>query len=79
VLLCQFCHSNIIVSYIVVLISISSYMELMFEIGFIHIEFIVKNVVKYFSPVMFVKYKQIQSFFIHETIGINNVSKGQVL
>jgi len=31
-------------------------MELMLEIGFLHTEFTVKNVVKYFSPVLFVIY-----------------------
>jgi len=40
-------------------------MELMFEKVFLHIESTVKKVVKYFSSVMFVKYEQIQSFFIH--------------
>jgi hypothetical protein len=65
--------------YIVVLINISSYMELMFEICFHHTEFTVKNAVKYFSPVMFVIYEQIQSFFIHEGIEMNNISKGQML
>jgi hypothetical protein len=54
-------------------------MELMFEIGFPHTEFSVKTVVKYFSPVMFVIYEQIQSLFIYEAIGINNISKGKIL
>ena len=51
----------------------------MFETGFLHNEFIVKNVVKYFSPVMFVKYEQIHSFFMHEAIEMNEVSKVQVI
>jgi hypothetical protein len=50
----------------------------MFEKFFLHIEFTVKNVLKYFSPVIIVKYAQIQSFIIHEAIGMNNISKGQV-
>jgi len=54
-------------------------MELMYETGFLHTEFTVQNIVKYFSPVLFVKYEQIQSFFIHEAIGMNNISKGQIL
>ena len=54
-------------------------MELTFEAGFLHTEFTVKNVVKYFSTVMFVKYEQVLSFFIHEAIEMNDVSKGQVI
>jgi hypothetical protein len=54
-------------------------MELMFETGFLHTEFTVKNVVKYFSAVIFVKYEQIQSFFICEAIEMNDISKGQVI
>jgi hypothetical protein len=63
----------------VALINISNYRELLSEIGFFHTEFIVKNVVKYFFPVMFVIHKQIQNFFIYEAIGTNNSSKGQML
>jgi len=50
----------------------------MFEKVFLHIEFTFKNVVKHFSPIMFVKYEQMQSFIIHEAIGMNNISKGLV-
>jgi len=53
-------------------------MELMFETGFFHTEYTVKNLVKYLYPVMFVKYEQVLSFFIHEAIEMNDVSKGQV-
>ena len=56
----------------------SAFKGLMFENVSLHIEFTVKNVMKYFSPVMFVKYEQIQSFITHEAVGMNNVSKGQV-
>jgi len=54
-------------------------MELMFETRFLHTEFNVKNIVKYFSTVMCVIYEQIQSFFIYDPIRINNISNGQVI